>query len=472
MADLLEVRSLSFSYKSWTTAPQKTVIKDLSLSLKEGEKMLVLAPFDAGKSTLARILAGLCPKYLEGTMTGTVFLGGEDIRTKQPWDLVEKVAYVSQNPQEQFVASSVEDELAFPLESLGIERGEMHQRVLQAIRRWGLDPLAEASEAELSGGERKRVLLALSEMLNPRLWILDESYDDLDSSWRTFLTATIRESEKGIIVLASRFLPQFENLFDHYLLLADGSAKELPQQEARKEFSRLCGDCVLQPLASRTSKREPLLQAEHIHVRKQRESDSRKHMFSLDADEFSLHGGETITLLGDNGSGKSTFARLLCGLDKPEEGSFLIDGNKADASLLNRSVGYLFQNPDLQIFLPTVRDELSWSLQRDKRVTRSEVGEMVREVAELFSLNLDDTPTTMSYPKRKALQAAVYYSLRRPFYILDELDNALTYATAQAIVKLLLDLGSGILVITHDVAFASLVAEKGYRITDGKLVKA
>ena len=139
---------------------------------------------------------------------------------------------------------------------------------------------------------------------------------------------------------------------------------------------------------------------------------------------------------------------------------------------LNYTVGYLFQNPDLQIFLPTVRDELSWSLERDASVDTKDISQRVEEACALFGLDPEDTPTTMSYPQRKALQGAVYYLLERPFYILDELDNALTYRKAQEIVSLLHRAGSGILVITHDPQFARLVGCDGFRIGNGRMVKA
>jgi energy-coupling factor transport system ATP-binding protein len=192
----------------------------------------------------------------------------------------------------------------------------------------------------------------------------------------------------------------------------------------------------------------------------------------LTVPSFALASGEIVTLTGPNGSGKSTFARLCCGLDSATSGVFRFDGDTVDASERNRLVGYLFQNPDLQIFLPTVRDELSWSLLRDRRIPKDTVEEKVGSAAELFGLSLDDTPSTMSYPRRKRLQAAVYYLLDRPLCILDELDNALTYQMAQEIVRLLSQNGCGMVVITHDDAFARLVADRGYVVRGGRMEKA
>jgi len=470
MAETISVRDCTFTYHAWNGGQNKPVLSHFSLSLKTGEKLLLLAPFDAGKSTLARILAGLCPKYLSGELAGDLMVDGHDLRETEPWELVRSVGYVSQNPQEQFVAQTVEDELAFPLESLGVDRKEMHRQVEESLTRWGLVSLKSDSEAELSGGERKRVLLALNCMLDPACWILDESFDDLDSQWRRYLSECIKGTNHSVLVLASRYLPQFDGLFDRFGVLDGGSFVEGSLDEVKGHFARLSGDDELCPLV-----REPAdgnlrrLDAKGIEVHKTRLGDEKRKVFDLSVPGFTLSSGQIVTLLGLNGSGKSTFARLCCGLDVPSQGVFFLDGQTADTDVLNRNVGYLFQNPDLQIFLPTVRDELSWSLVRERKYGKEQIGEMVGEVADLFGLSLDETPSTMSYPKRKNLQAAVYYLLDRPFYILDELDNALTYRKAEDLVRLLYGKGSGILVITHDRSFARLVADDGYEIVDGRM---
>jgi energy-coupling factor transport system ATP-binding protein len=469
MDEAVSVHDVSFSYRSWTTTPAQPVLSHLSLSVKRGEKVLVLAPFDAGKSTFARILAGLCPKYLSGTLTGTLSLDGCDLSHTEPWDLVEHVGYVSQNPQEQYIAQTVEDELAFPLESLGVGKQEMHQRVAEALAQWRLSSYATVSEARLSGGERKRVLLALTTMLDPAVWVLDESFDDLDVQWRDYLAQRIRKTGRTVVVLSSRYLSQFDGVFNRFFVVEQGALAEGSREESRTWFSRLCGDdrlCRLDPLPVTGNVHR--LEATDVRFSRTREGQE----FSLTVPSFSLASGEIVTLTGPNGSGKSTFARLCCGLDSATSGVFRFDGDTVDTSERNRLVGYLFQNPDLQIFLPTVRDELSWSLLRDRRIPKDTVEEKVGSAAELFGLSLDDTPSTMSYPRRKRLQAAVYYLLDRPLCILDELDNALTYQMAQEIVRLLSQNGCGMVVITHDDAFARLVADRGYVVRGGRMEKA
>jgi len=470
----LEVRDLCFTYHSWKEEENKPVLTGVNLCLEHTSKTLLLAPFDQGKSTLARIISGLCPKYLPGVMEGSVHVCAKDLEHTEPWELLLDCGYVSQNPQEQFVALSVEDEIAFPLETLGLKREVIIQKVDTALANWGLESLRTSSQQELSGGERKRVLLAVQQALNPYLWVLDESFDDLDQSWREYLTTLIREGEQTTLVLASRYLEQFEDLFDQYALLEDGKVRFGEKSEILQAFSTLCGDGLPNPLKDQklVKKVEHTLACSDLVTVRTRVSTLEAKPFKLSVPSFQLHSGELVTLVGPNGSGKSTFSRLLCGLDEPSAGVFTFDGKKMGQRELNRSVGYLFQNPDLQIFLPTVREELSWSLKRRKDLTDAQVNTMVSECASLFGLDLEETPSTMSYPLRKALQAAVYYLLDRPFYILDELDNALTYAVSLSIIALLRRNGAGVLLITHDRKFAHLVSESTYAIEAGILGRA
>jgi len=467
----LEVRDLCFTYQSWKGEKNTPVLTGVDLCLEYTSKTLLLAPFDTGKSTLARIISGLCPKYLPGVLEGSIQVCAKDLAHTEPWELLLDCGYVSQNPQEQFVALSVEDEIAFPLETLGIKPEEIGKKVDTALANWGLEPLRTSSQQELSGGERKRVLLAVQQALNPHLWVLDESFDDLDRSWREHLTTLIRGGEQTTLVLASRYLEQFEDLFDRYALLEDGKVRFGEKDEILHAFSELCGDALPNPLKDQKLSIEVdhTLACSSLLTVRTRVSTLEAKPFKLSVPSFQIHSGELVTLVGPNGSGKSTFSRLLCGLDEPKTGSFTLDGKKMGQRELNRSVGYLFQNPDLQIFLPTVGEELSYSLKRRKDLSEDQVNTLVIECASLFGLDLDETPSTMSYPLRKALQAAVYYLLDRPFYILDELDNALTYSVAFSIIALLRRNGAGILLITHDRKFAHLVSETTYAIEAGIL---
>ncbi len=472
MSDALTISKLSFTYKAWTEKTMEPLLEELSLTLAEGSKTLLLAPFNKGKTTLAKIICKVCPKYFPGTLEGDIELFGKALSSLEPWQLLTDCTYVSQNPQEQFVATSVEEELAFPLESLGLGLEMLSQRIEDAIATWGLQDFRTSNEQELSGGERKRVLLAVTKALDSRLWLLDEAFDDLDQAWRLKLKETILQDHRTTLVFASRYLEEFNDLFDTVLLLEDRKVTCYPINELLGRFSELCGDHLPNPLDNQViqldAKRQ--LSCSNLRAERKRLSTLSGQEFVLSVPDFNLQSGELVTLVGPNGSGKSTFSRLLCGLDAPAGGTISVDGSPMEGLELSKRVGYLFQSPDLQIFLPTVGEELSWSLKRRTDLKPAQIQAMVAECAQLFGLDVSDTPTTMSYPLRKALQAAVYYLLDRPFYILDELDSALTYHSALSIIARLRRNGAGILLITHDRQFAQKVAQRSYMIEDGRLV--
>lgn len=447
---MIKAENLAFRYDSYSEKEGDKVLRNINLTVHKGEKVLILGEPESGKTTLSLILSSLIPEFVEGELEGKVY---PECEMK---DRMGDYTLVPQNAGEFILGETVEDEIAFPLESLGIERKEIIERVDKALSFWGLDALREASTTELSGGEKRRLMLASSLVTNPDYVIYDESFDDLDKGWRQVLRDHIKESSEASLVMASRFLSFFNDLFDRIYVLEHGELREW-----NGELSSIPTPNIIR------KERNNILQCRGISFIHPRRS-SFSSPFVLTLDDFSLKSGEVVALMGPNGSGKSTFSRLLCGLDTPSEGTIILDETPCNKERLERSVGYMFQNPDYQIFLPQVKDELSYSLSFLK-INEKEKEKRLSETAALFSLSLSDTASLMSYGERKRLQSAIYYSLDRPFYILDELDSALTYKESISILEKLSRNGAGILLITHDNDFASAVADRGYRAKEGRI---
>ena len=197
-------------------------------------------------------------------------------------------------------------------------------------------------------------------------------------------------------------------------------------------------------------------------------SYSGKGAFSLEVEHLSFKAGETVCVVGRNGCGKTTLGRILCGLLRPETGRISLAEpgalpGKAGPEDLHRHVGYMFQNPDYQIFLPTVRDELMYGGRSGD--------DTIREAAELFSLGaLDAPPALLSYGTRKRLQAACYFLLRRRVYILDEADSGISYGDFRRILSNLAGPDRSVLVITHDVDLARATADRILVMDKGRIV--
>lgn len=465
----LLVQDVSFSYRSYTTR-EKTydpaVLSGVSFHLKAGEHAVLLSPPERGKTTLCRILSGLVPAFQDGTLKGSITLQGRDLVPVPAYSLTQACGYVSQNSQEQIITTTCEDEIAFPLESLGIPRAKIEEKVTTALYNWCLSTYRQVNPQELSGGERKRLLLAVLTAVNPPLWILDEPFEDLDGTWKRYLAELIAQTEASVLLCASRMEDAYASSFERFFFLDNGTLVEDTWTQVSKLYEQRYGRVELSPYQATRAK---VLSAKDLEVARYRSSLDSADPFLLRVPEFSLASGEVVALTGPNGSGKSSLSRVLCGLDKKASGSVYIQDLPADEVVLQKTVAYLFQSPDYQIFLPTVRDELSWSLRRIKGMDKKQIDEQVDACANRFGLDPDETPATMAYGKRKLLQAAVSYMLKRPFIILDEADSGITKKDAVYIIQTFLELSCGIVIITHDDDFAATVADRGYHIVDGRV---
>lgn len=439
---MLKVSSLSFSYSEYTEKKSEPIFSNLSFSVEEGEKLLILAPPESGKTTLSFLLSGI---KLDGIETGSVKYNDKDVS-------IESVTLVPQNTNEYIIQPRVEDEIAFSLENLGLTEEEMKKRVSQSLSLWGLEKLKDASPDTLSGGEKRRLLIATALVSSPRVVIYDEAFDDLDYTWREKLKDRINDRKETSIVFASRYIEYFSSLFDKIYVIEN---KKLTLWNGKKEE-------IVKPIKGK-SENKAILSVSNLSFSY---PESMRLPFSLSVKSFELKSESVVSLLGLNGSGKSTFSHILCGLEEKISGDVKINNREASPSLLRRSVGYIFQNPDLQIFLPTVRDELMYSFSF-LPLSKEEKNKRVEEACSLFSLNPESIASLMGYGERKRLQCAVYYTLSRPFYIIDELDSALTYSMCTSILNNLLKRGAGILLITHDRALSNIVSDSSYIAEDG-----
>ncbi|OHD67672.1 MAG: hypothetical protein A2101_06315, partial [Spirochaetes bacterium GWF2_52_7] len=355
MKTAVDIADLSFTYRRYGGQAQPDpVLRTVNLSLREGSKTLVLGIPDSGKSTLSKILCALVPRHFDGDLTGTVRIDGTDISECTPWELMTRVTLVAQNPQEQLLMTTCADEVAFPLESLGVEHTALVDTVHNALQRWGLYSMAQVNPQEISGGERKRLLLAVTEAVNAPIWIMDEPFDDLDEQWRQLLLSRILEKKGTVVVFASRYLDEFRGNFDTYCHLWEGTLSCKSEVEIVVEYDREC-DLQFAPMQEELDELpNHTLHCTNLSIVHPRRSVSSDQPFSLSVPDFHIASGEVVALVGPNGAGKSTLSRVLCGLDPLVEGSIAIDGTATAGKGLQTRVGYLFQNPDYGIFLPTV----------------------------------------------------------------------------------------------------------------------
>ena len=446
----LRLEDIRFAYENYTESSRNMLLFDsVSLLAEENENILITGDCGSGKTTLCLIASLLCPRYYSGSLEGRILFDGRQYDASH--EILDFFSLVPQNPGDYFLSSSVEDELAYPLESLGVERSRISQAVSTALENWGLTSYRKSPQSRLSGGEKKRLALAAAEVTEPQIVVYDESFDDLDAGWRSCLAGRIRERKHTSIVTSSRFLDEFSGLFDSIYRLECGRLVKIDEKEASAR-----------PEVNITGKKK----ADEDSCLSVSNLSFSRGGFSLSVPSFRLKRGEVVSLGGVNGSGKTTFARLLCSLERPDHGEILLDGIPVSEKTLKRTAGYVFQNPDSQLFLPSVRSELSYSIDM-MRLSRQEKEEKLESIARVFSLDLEANPLLMSFGLRKKVQCAIYYSLRRKFYILDEIEASLPYEESAAMIERLLETGAGIMLISHDSSFASQVSDRHYLIEGG-----
>ena len=380
---------VSFTY---TDAARPTLHR-VSLDIPEGELCVVVGETGTGKSTLLRAINGLVPHFSGGTLAGTVTVDGRTTRDNRPRDLADVVGFVGQNPLASFVTETVEDELAYTMENLGVPSDAMRRRVEDAVDLLGLQELRDRSLRALSGGQQQRVAIGAVLTASPRLLVLDEPTSALDPAAAEEVLSTLARlvHDLGLtVVMAEHRLERVVPFADRIVLVpGDGAPLVVgpPETVMRSssvapplvELGRLVGWDPL-PLSVRDARRQsaPLRarlapmappqpeRRRSVHEDRVEAATLRKLTVSygpvvaLDGVDLSIMPDEVLVLMGRNGSGKSTLLNTLAGVRRPTRGSVLVDGQDPRsfrAADLVRHVGLVPQDPGLLLYGESVQGE-------------------------------------------------------------------------------------------------------------------
>ncbi|MDC7225610.1 MAG: ABC transporter ATP-binding protein [Spirochaetales bacterium] len=478
----LTIKELNFRYPSWSGVSERQIFTDVSLELLPGEISVIFGGAESGKSSLALVISALVPKHTGGKISGSIDLDGLNIPGTGPAELTENCGIVFQDPERQTVTTECYTEVAFPLESLGVPFDEMDDRIRKNFDILGISHLVDKPVGETSGGEKKKIALAGLFVVAPDLWILDETMEELDNPYRVELMEKLKASGKTILILTSKYFSVFKKA-DSFYLLKDGTLSPRETGVFSRGFKKLLTEEGIIPDFSKLERSKPvnsgftagrpdsLLTAENLLYR-------YDGGFQLFIDSFTLSEGETLSIVGRNGCGKSTLAMLLCGLIEPSGGAIhaagiegVPPGNGALPAQLNAHCAYMFQNPDYQIFLPTVYDELAWGL-KEAGCSPDIIKARVESTIVEFGLpDASTPPAMMSFSARKRLQAAIYYLLKRPVFILDEADTGLSFSDFIDLVERLKQICRGLIIITHNLELAAAVSDRVVGMSGGKIYK-
>lgn len=445
---LVRVERLGFSYPGGREA-----LGDVSLGIEPGEHVLMLGPSGSGKSTLLRALAGLVPHFHGGRFEGRAEVAGLDTRNTRPSQLAGAVACLFQDPEDQVVFGRVDDEVAFGLENIGVVPSAIARRVREALGAVGSEHLLGRRTSELSAGELQRVCLASALALRPQLLLLDEPTSQLDPQAADALLELVSELETAVVLSEqrpSRPLQACDRVLfvDEGRVLLDAGREEalawlaahrpayLPREPALPAAGETGGDVLLrlQGLGFSYPGGPPVLE---------------------DA-ALTLHRGEIAALVGPNGCGKTTLAKVAAGLLEPGVGAVERHGR----------IVYLSQDPGRYLVRERADDEVALGVGGDLSRARAALAEVGLAGFE------ERHPRDLSSGERERLALAAVLVTDPGVLILDEPTRGVDPVRKNELAALLRARADGraTLVVTHDLVFASEVADRIVSVREPEVV--
>ena len=479
---------------------QSPALVDTDLRIDEGELVLVVGRTGSGKSTFLRAINGLVPHFTGGTLHGRVIVDGRDTATHHPRDLADVVGMVPQDPMSSFVTDTVEEELAYSMECLGIDPGTMRRRVEETLDLLGLADVRDRPLLSLSGGQRQRVAIGSVLTAHPRVLVLDEPTSALDPGAAEEVLATLQRlvHDLGVtVVMAEHRLERVLEYADRIIVIpGDGRSPIIGEPAPMMRLSPVAPPVVhlgrlVQweplPLSVRDARRQasslrdrlsdladddvPTTGARVVSIDRTRASYGpipALRGITLDVSE-----GEVIALMGRNGAGKSTLLSTLVGLRRPDAGTVRIAGldpaTLRGPKLIGR-IGLVPQDSADLISRDTVAAECR-DADRDAACAEGSTAALLAELAP--EIDPETHPRDLSEGQRLALALAIVLVAQPAVLLLDEPTRGLDYPTKARLASILRDLavrGHAVVIATHDVELAADVATRVVVLADGEVV--
>ncbi|MGZ0146879.1 ABC transporter ATP-binding protein [Kribbella sp. WER1] len=479
---------------------REPALRDVSFIVPEGELALVIGRTGSGKSTLLRAINGLVPHFTGGTLAGRVLVAGRDTRTCRPRDLADVVGMVGQDPMAGFVTDTVEDELAYSMESLGVAPDVMRRRVEETLDLLGLADVRDRALTSLSGGQRQRTAIGAALTAHPAVLVLDEPTSALDPQAAEEVLAALQRlvHDLGVtVVMAEHRLERVIQYADRVIEVPGGAAAVSTGLPAERmvaapvappvvELGRLAGWSPL-PLSVRDARRAAATLRSRLVAPPARSAGplgaelahckdlvvSYGTVTALRGVSISINAGEVVALMGRNGAGKSTLLNAFVGIVPARSGTASAAGTdprRTKPKQLVKAVGLVPQEPADLLYAATVAEECA-SADSDFKVAAGSCRALLERLAP--DVALDVHPRDLSEGQRLCLALAVVLCGAPPLLLLDEPTRGLDYGAKRRLVAILRELaaaGHAVVLSTHDVEMVAEVATRVMVLAEGELV--
>ena len=451
MGVAIRLKEVSFKYDG----AKENVLENINLTVEYGETVLLSGVSGEGKSTLLSIINGVIPFVNSGEFSGSVEIDGKDVTKLKISERSKLIGTVLQNADEQIIYDLVNEEIAFGCENLNIASEEIDRRIERFTTLMQIEKNAKTKT--LSGGQKQRLITASTLAMEQKIIILDEPLANLDTHTAHILLKALRNlanSGYAVLIVEHR-LDVVKNYIDKVMRI------ENKQLFTSTDINDLNSGIKTIPHADGSLPGEVLIKGKKLFFA----AGDRNIIDGLDIE---IRAGERIVLLGENGCGKTTLMRMLARLNKPNDGALsqtITKSKKANSKWFSK-VGYVYQNPTYQLFMPTLLSEISFKAKSE---------EMAREMINAFGLSgLEQRhPQSLSEGQKRRASIAAVCASEPTVLFLDEPTVGQDYEnlckTVETVNKINKNLGTAIVTVTHDKRCAGALADRVLIMENGKI---
>ena len=511
---VISFEDFSFQYR----AQKKPTLTGINLNIYPGEKVLIAGPSGSGKSTLAGCINGLNPFSNPGESTGKLIVDGVDAMQSSIFELSAHVGTVLQDPDGQFIGLTVGEDIAFALENSCTPQDKMHEITKHAAELVGIEHHLDYAPHELSGGQKQRVSLAGVMVDEVKILLFDEPLANLDPAAGKQAIELIDEIQKKtdttVLIIEHRLEDVLWRNVDRIVLVNDGTilADLTPDEllstnllrdngireplyitamryagiDITKEKKPAHADSVVldesdqkklrnwfsaQPFSPKEPEGAPLLEVKNLSFGYNKGQQTLKNV------SLSVKKGEMVSIVGRNGAGKSTFSKLVCGFEDPNQGEIFFEGQdllKENIRSRAKKIGYVMQNPNQMISKTMIYDEVALGLQKSGK-SEEEIRAKVEETLKICGLYpFRNWPiSALSFGQKKRVTIASVLVQDPKLIIRDEPTAGQDFKHYTEIMEFLRGLneqGVTVIMITHDMHLMLEYTPRALVFSDGQLI--